>query len=978
MQDLFELINSSNIDYKEFLSTHYGFVWRKNKTVCPFHGDDEKNPNLSYEPKKKILKCFVCEAGGGDLINFVRDYKKVDKMTACMEILDLEKIPYERGDRTRVETQEDIDKRKKEFDEAKVKREEERKAQEKKEKADKEKAIIKSTAIAESLSDEFKKSKYLELRKSMFPFARFSSKFSEYESLYVGYDAKQHDSICILNRIDDEQKTTFSIKTRDKYEWDKETKTFLEHRRDGKWLGNYDATTHIFPYDYFKRHKDEIVFVAEGEKDALNLLSYDINVVTLGGTGTSWSNYKEELKDKIIYIWFDNDNPGYKGAINRYNELKDVAKDIFIVLFFNINSALPKGYDISDFIKEKDFKNKDEIFHSIAYSSYKLTTAVILDIENYTGLDLKDEYFTNPSKTIYDIQQEWVKKGKDNSPINIIKAVGQKDLKGFNQFLEYFKDEKKYKNFYKITTEQIAINMVGIDEEKREEKSLELVELMKNLALNYEALHKDYAQTGIADMVTAFEMMAKKTGNTFAKQGDALCIWTGTHYKRLDVHDDINGFVLKGWMPHAIDKKKRTTRNVKEILEDVYTGAASLDKIKFYKQKGVRVVNLLNGTLFITKDGKVTFKNIHDKKDACTNMLEFEYDPNAKCPKWEKFLNRNFPNEADRNTLMEYMGYCFMPSHKFEKFLYMYGPEGANGKSVYLNTTKGFFGRENISAINLQDLKGHPLDGLVNKVLNIGSELDGKNLKDNQMGNLKALTSANDDLQIDPKFTRGFTLTSENQPKMLFSGNSELSPASLDGGVLRRVIPINCEITINDDEKVRELEERFLKDEMSGILNMALSSLENLVKRGKFTESTKSKEMIENYKDQANPIRRYISDCLEYDEDVIVPKDLLYSHYKEYMKEKGSMPLSQPKFFSKVFADMKKVRDIGQQRVEVKCMERDRPRFIQGIFCNKNDILSFDYGKAEVLTKDINYCAKNKKIIEREEKKEVNSTGEIK
>jgi len=978
--DLFSLVNNADIDYKDFLSTHYGFVWKKDKTACPFHADDERNPNLSYHPTKKILKCFVCEAGGGDLINFVRDYKTISKLDACMEILDLEKIYYERPNETTTETKEEIEARQKAFAIQQQKNNETKLAKEKEEIASKQKAINKATREAPSFSKEWLSSKYSNMRNAMFPHARLSSNFIDYEELYIGYDTK-HDSICILNRINDKAKTTFTIKHREKFEWNKEEKKFEDFRKSGKWIGNFDATTHLFPLDYYqeKSKEDETVFIVEGEKDALNLLSYDINVLTLGGAGTEWTNYKEVVKDKIVYIWFDNDNAGYKGAIKRYNELKDVAKEIYIVLFYHINSSLPKNYDISDFIKEKAFENKTQLLHSIAYSSYKLTTSLIENIEDYTELDLQKFYSCDTIRTIDDIQETWKTKDKDNQPVNIIRANGQKDIKGLAEFIEHFKNEKKYKNFHKITTEQIALNLIGIDDDKREEKSLELVELMKNLALNYETLHKDYSQTHISDMVEAFEMMGKRTGNTFAKQGDSLAVWTGTHYKRFDIHDDLEGFILKDWMPNArVDKKKRSTENVKKILQDVYTGAVSLDKIKYYKQKGKRVINFTNGTLFITAKGKVTFKNVHDKKDACTNILEFAYDEKATCPKWNKFLNRNFPDKNDQATIMEFIGYCFMPSHEYEKFLYLYGSDGANGKSVILNTVKSFFGEDNISALNLQDLKGHPLDQLVNKVLNIGSELDAKGLKDGQIGVLKALTSSDDSIPVDPKFTRGFTLLSENQPKMMFAGNGELTPGSIDGGILRRVLPINCDITISDKEKVRGLEGRFWIDEMDGILNLALKHLSNLIQNNGFTQSQKSKEMITEYRDQSNPIRRYISDCLELDEAVIVPKDLLYAHYKEYMKEKGSMPLSQPKFFNKITIELKKIQDIGQQRISVPGISKDRPRFIQGIYCNANDVFSFDYEKVELQTKSINYDLKSKRVVIREMAKEdqLDFTGE--
>ncbi len=965
-QDLFDLVNNANINYKDFLESHYGFVWKKNVTTCPFHADDEKNPNLSYHPTKKILKCFVCEGGGGDLINFVRDYKKVDKLTACMEILDLENIHYDRPDETRAETVEEMKARQKEFEDKKIANEKLRKKKEKEELADKQKAIDYITPKAQTYSLEFMKSKYSELRNSMFPHARNSNVFLDWETLYLGYDT-QHESICILNRINDEKKTTFNIKHREKFEYDFKEKKHTATRKNGKWIGNHDATTHLFPYDYFKEQEDDRVFIVEGEKDALNLLSYDINVLTLGGAGTSWDNYKEEIKDKIVYIWFDNDNAGYKGAIKRYNELKDIAKEIYIVLFFHINPSLPKNYDISDYIKDKSFKNKDDLLHSIAYSSYKLTNSLIEDIEHYTDLNLQEFYFLQPIKTIQDIKKSWLVKDKDKQPTNIVRANGQKDLKGLDEFLEHFKDEKKYKNFSKITTEQIALNLISIDDAKREEKALELIELMKNLALNYENLHKDYSQTHISDMVEAFEIMSKKTDNTFAKYGDVIAIWTGTHYQILEKHDDFNRFVLKGWMPNArVDKKKRSSENVNKILQDIYTGAVSLDEIKHYEQKGKRVINFTNGTLFISNKGKVVFKNIHDKKDACTNILKFEYDEKATCPKWTKFLNRNIPDKHDQATLMEFIGYCFLPAHNYEAFLYLYGADGANGKSVIIDTIKEFFGKENTSALDLQNLKGHELEGLVNKLVNVGSELDSKNLRDGQMNVLKKLTSTKDDLQIDPKHTKGFLLTSENQPKFISAGNGELTPASLDGGVLRRALQINCDIVIDDDEKVRALSDRF-EDEMNGILNLALKHLNNLITNGKFTKSDRLKETIEKYKDQANPIRRYINDCLELDEEVIIPKDLLYAHYKEYMKEKGSMPLSQPKFFNKLFIEMKKVQDIGQQRITVPSISKDRPRFIQGVYCNKNDIFSFDYEKEEVQTKNINYDLKSKQVVLKEE-----------
>ena len=968
-KDLFNLVHDQNINMKKFLADHYNIEWKKNLALCPFH--DDTKPSFSYSPKLNTCKCFTCGAAG-DLINFVKEHdfpKDSNKLNAAMKILDCLNIQYDRpGEKeTTAETPEEIAARKAEFERKKKAKEEKRAKEQAQIQQAKKNAINAMTKKAQTFSSSLDPFGQNDLISSMF--YNQSEVFKQWLDLYVGWDDK-HKSICILNRTLDQNKTTYNIKHREKFEWDEDTMKHLDTRNPGKWLSYPNSTTYAFPYEYFvqKSQHDDKVFIVEGEKDALNLLSYDINVLTLGGVSTSWEDHKQLLKDKIVYIWFDHDKAGYENSVKKYKEIHEVASEVYIVLFYHINPSFPNKYDISDFIFEKKFKNKDDLLHSIAYSTYKLTTSLIEDIEEFTGLDLKEHYFIEPVKTVRDIKKEWVRVDKEKNPIHIASVKGEKDIKGLNEFLEHFKDEKKYKNFHTIAVNNIAESLINIDDRDKEDKATELIELMKNLASNYETLHKDYSQTHISDMVEAFEAMSRTTGNTFAKFGDVIAIWTGTHYQILEKHDDFERFVLKAWMPKArVDKKKRTTENVGKILTDVYTGAVSLDEIKHYDQKGKRVINFTNGTLFISAKGKITFKNRHDKNDACTNILKFEYDQNATCPKWTKFLNRNIPNGDDQATIMEFIGYCFLPAHSYEAFLYLYGSDGANGKSVIIDTLKAFFGKENTSALDLQNLKGHELEGLVNKLVNVGSELDTKNLRDGQMTVLKKLTSSKDDLQIDPRHTKGFLLSSENQPKMISAGNGELNPSSLDGGVLRRALQINCDIVIEDHEKVRELSTRF-EDEMNGILNLALQHLQNLIKNGKFTKSDQLKATIEKYKDQSNPIRRYISDCLEVSEKTIIPKQYLYLHYKEYMQEKGNNPLSAPKFFEKLQKEIKSLEDIGQQRINVTDIATKRgptyrPRFIKGIYCNSNDVFSFEYEKVTVKTENINYDSDTKQIV---------------
>lgn len=961
MTDLFALVNEQNFDIKDFLTIYYDFTFKGKKTVCPFHGDDEKNPNFSYSPKLNAMKCFVCDASG-DLIKFVSEYKKISKLEACCEILDLAKIPYEKPSSTQEMTQEQKEELKQAQEEQKKQNQLKQQKKQKEIQTLKNKAIKEMTPKAAAFQEclEADLFNYNELITSMI-YKNDSPTFIQWLDLYLGYDLK-HESMVILNRIQDEKKTCYNLKHRQKYVWNKDKKEHTTERVPGKWISNIDATTFPFPYNYFLHKKSEAdnrVFLVEGEKDALNLLSYDLNVLTLGGVASSWEEHKELLKDMTVFIWFDNDNAGYENAIIRYNEIKDITKEVFIVMFYHINNAFEYKYDITDYLFEKKFKTKEEILHSIAYSSYKLSTSLIEDMEEWTEKDLSQYYFIEPLKTFQDIKKEWAETSVHGFAKQIPFVKGTKDIKDLSLFYESFKETRKDSGFSKAKQEILQEVLPKFAKEKEVQLD-DLVDKFDQMFNNYEKLHRYYSQTNMSDIREAFMQMAKNTDNTFAKFNKKLCVWTGKYYHILDdQEDDLEGFVIRDFMPLSrVDHKKITAQNVDTVLKDVLYHAPSLNEIKKY-ELDVRRINFLNGTVKITKNGKYSFKGIHSKKDAVTNILEFDYDPNAKAPKWRKFLNRVIPNKDDQKTLMEFIGYCFLPSHDYESFLLLHGSTGANGKSVIMDVIRRFFGKENISSLQLQDFEGHKLHGIANKIINIGTEIDADNLKNGQLTTLKALTAPEDTIEIDPKNKDGYTLEAEQKPKLIFSANKK-PKSGLDDAVFRRMLLITFDSEIMDDEKIRGLSRRF-NDEMAGILNLALKHLEQLIKNGKFTKSQNMKEQLQSYKESIDPLRTFTKDCLILDEKVMIPKRYLYAVYKTYVSEKGNHALSEIKFWTKLREDLK-IKTDGDQ-IEVNDLEElgKRPRFVKGIKCLDEDIISFEFkpGK-EVLTKNINYSIEHK------------------
>ncbi len=432
----------TEIDIEKYVTSYLGYV-KKNKTTfsCPACGSSDA---VKRKGKETYLTCFSCGVNG-NIIDLTMQNKSLDFILAIKDICKNENLIHDLdNNETTAETEEELEQRKKAYALKQKAYEKKQVQDEQNDKKAKQKAINYMTIKAPKFQNDldfFVHNK--ELDQLIY---NKSTTYMNWMDLYVGYDNK-HKTICILNRILDDKHTTYNIKHRLKYKWD--GNKHLDTRTDGKWISNIDATTYAFPFEYFKEQSktDNTVFIVEGEKDALNLLSYDINVLTLGGVSTSWENHKEILKDKTVYIWFDHDNAGYENSIKRYNELKGIAKEIFIVLFYQINTNLPNKYDISNYLFANKFKTKEELFDKIKFSISTLTTSLIEDIEDYTGLDLKDYYFNQPIKKFSNIKKNWLVKDKDNIPVNITTVKGEKDIKGLADFLDRFKIAKKDSRF---------------------------------------------------------------------------------------------------------------------------------------------------------------------------------------------------------------------------------------------------------------------------------------------------------------------------------------------------------------------------------------------------------------------------------------------------------------------------------------------------------------------------------------------------
>ena len=307
---------------------------------------------------------------------------------------------------------------------------------------------------------------------------------------------------------------------------------------------------------------------------------------------------------------------------------------------------------------------------------------------------------------------------------------------------------------------------------------------------------------------------------------------------------------------------------------------------------------------------------------------------------------------------MEFIGYCFLPSHDFESFLFLYGKSGANGKSVILSVIRDFFGAENVSSLQLQQFEGHQTHALVGKFLNIGSEIDKNGTDKGQLSVLKTLVSAKDEVSINPKGETPFSLPPSEKPKLAFAGN-EKPKQNLDNGFFRRMLVLTFDTEIQDDRKIRNLSDRFA-DEMSGIFSLAMEGLDRLIVQGKFTKSKRMLGEIEEYKDEVNPVRTFIKEAIREDNFSYIPTAYLCQVFKQYTIDKGGYKMSDTQFLSRLKAELKLLGintcSIRKRVGKLSPGISDNPRCI-GRICFTNDLefTSVTISGATVMIEDMNF-----------------------
>jgi len=312
--------------------------------------------------------------------------------------------------------------------------------------------------------------------------------------------------------------------------------------------------------------------------------------------------------------------------------------------------------------------------------------------------------------------------------------------------------------------------------------------------------------------------------------------------------------------------------------------------------KNTVLVNLKNGTFEVTPEG-VQLRN-YNLEDFITYQLPFEYNPEAKAPKFEKFLTEVLPDRERQSVLSEFLGYIFVKYEhlKLEKALLLYGT-GANGKSVVYDIINALLGTENVSSYTLENLtskEGYHRVMIADKLLNYASEISDRI----NPAYFKALASGE---PVDGRLPYGKPIIIKDYAKLIFNLNELPKDVEHTNAFFRRLLIVPFEVTIPETKQNKQLAKEIIETELSGVFNWILQGLERILKNKAFTDCRAINTAREDYQTNSDSVKLFIEDSnYKPSPEIWILIKELYTSYRSFCIEDGFKPVNKQNFIKRL------------------------------------------------------------------------------
>jgi len=323
-----------------------------------------------------------------------------------------------------------------------------------------------------------------------------------------------------------------------------------------------------------------------------------------------------------------------------------------------------------------------------------------------------------------------------------------------------------------------------------------------------------------------------------------------------------------------------------QTLEGIPVNPASFDSDPW-------TLNVLNGTVDL-RTGEL---RPHRRDDMSTMLIEINYDENAPCPEWEKFIAWATVGRLDlADFLWRWFGYSCTGSTREQKFVFAHGMNGKNGKSTSVNTVARILGpyakTTDVETLTLkagEAAASNSLAALKGARMVVTTETtDGKRLNESL---IKSLTGED---VITARFLYQEYFEFLPAFKITMFGNHKPSIRGTDDAIWRRVRMVPFDNCVADADVDKGLKDR-LWEEREGILAWLVSGAVAWHTTGLTTPAVVT-QATDAYRSESDALGAFLEECTGVCSGSSCRATKLYERYSQWCKSRNEYALTQTRF----------------------------------------------------------------------------------
>jgi putative DNA primase/helicase len=302
------------------------------------------------------------------------------------------------------------------------------------------------------------------------------------------------------------------------------------------------------------------------------------------------------------------------------------------------------------------------------------------------------------------------------------------------------------------------------------------------------------------------------------------------------------------------------------------------------------LINCQNGTLDL-RTGKL---KAHDPADRITKIVPVDYDPEASCPRFLRFLNETLVDEAVIKFVKRYSGYTLtgITRERLLAILYGFGKNGKTTLSELLHEVLGDYARNtDVETLLIKKYQGVGNDVAALKGARFVSAAEvekGRRLAESKV---KQLTGRD---TVTARFLFGENFDFKPEFKLWLSTNNKPVIQGTDDAIWDRIRLIPFTQRFDGSKADPKLPDK-LRNELAGVFAWMVEGCLEWQEHG-LEEPKPVTDATKQYREEMDTLAAFIEDRCVVREGLVAPATPLYKQYQMWCDDAGEKPETQKMF----------------------------------------------------------------------------------